>query len=93
MLLCHIAQRCAADLPQPEKETTDVRVAAQVAKVLRCHKRPVVFFVDEGAVVDGISLHVVIRQPVHHGTLTGRSATGLIEQIDQRRSLRTEINA
>ena len=79
MLLGHVAQRRTADLPQPEKETTDVRVAAQVAKVLRCHKRSVVFFVDKGAIVNRISLRVVISEPIHHCAASRRATAALIE--------------
>jgi hypothetical protein len=52
VLLLRAAQRAAVYLAQPEQEAADVRVAAQVAEVLRGHERAVVFRVDEGAVVD-----------------------------------------
>jgi hypothetical protein len=45
---CLLASQCtAADLSQPEEKTGYVRIAPQIADVLREHKRPVVLCIDE----------------------------------------------
>jgi len=44
----------------------DVRVAPQVARVLRINERAIVLGVDEGSIVDGIGLDVVISEPINY---------------------------
>src|SRR2546427_5884053 len=74
----HIAGWKTVHLAQPEEETTNVCVSSQVTKVLSRNKRAVIFRVDERAVVDGIRLRVVVRQPVQHC-----AATAGVEEIDE----------
>ena len=78
MLLRGISKRGTVHLSQPVEQAADVRVTAQVTKILPSHKGAVVFRIDEQAVVDGIGLEIVISQPVHHG-----AATALVEEIDE----------
>ena len=53
------SQRRTIDLSQPENKAGDVRVPAQVAKVLRQDKGPIVFGIDQGPIVDRVRLVVV----------------------------------
>src|SRR5206468_6939798 len=82
ILLCHISERRAVYLTLPEQYATNVPIAPQVAKVLRHHKRAVVFRIDKRAVVDAAiaALQVVVSQPIDH--------CGAAAQSDERRSLR-----
>ena len=70
MLFGDVAKCSAVDLAQPEKEPRDVRIAAQITEILSGHKRSVVFGVDERPVINGIRLHVIVSQPIHHRTST-----------------------
>ena len=76
-----VAKRKAIDLAQPEEKTADVRVAPQITRILREHKRAVVFRIDELPVIDRV-LRVVIAEPVQHSATPGVVIAALIVLID-----------
>src|SRR5205823_3748813 len=65
-----------------------VGIASQVTEVLRDYEGPIVFSVDETAIVYRITLRVVVGQTIQHST-----ATAAREKIDKRLPLRSQISA
>jgi hypothetical protein len=47
---------------QPEQPTGHIRIAKQISSVLREHKRAIVFPINQRAVINRVSLNVVIRK-------------------------------
>src|SRR5882724_2305164 len=86
MLTRHIPGRCAVYLAQPEEETADVSVPAEIAKVLRRHKRPVVLLVDERAVVYRVG-NVVVSQSIDNCATPAGA-----KQRDERRPLPRQVD-
>src|SRR6266571_3282940 len=81
MLFGNVSQWRAVYLTQPEQESSHVRIAPQVTKILRRHKGAVVLGIDEGAFIDRIGLRVVVRQSVDYCAASSIAAAGLREQI------------
>src|ERR1700737_3229706 len=59
VLLADISERPAVYLSQPEEKPAHIRIAAQVAKVLRCYKCSIVLGIEERMIVDWVHLIVV----------------------------------
>jgi hypothetical protein len=65
MLLGNISQRPAINLAQPEEETAEVRITAQVAEVLCGHKGSVVLSIDKSTVINRVATHIVVGESIH----------------------------
>ncbi len=88
MLNRGVSQGVLVNFTEPEEESADIRIAPQITSVLRVDKRAVVFSVEEGTIVNWVSLQIVVGQAVKHP-----ASSSLIEQIDERSALGREVNA
>ena len=81
VLFRDVAQRRTVRLTQPERKARHVRVAPEVTKVLRGHRRAVVLLVDQQMIIDRVGLRVVVGE-----SIDDCAAAAGVEQSDEELS-------
>ena len=79
----HGTRRKTVDNAKPKVDAAQIRVAPQITEILRQDKGAVVFGVNKGTVVDGISVYVVVGQTIEHAP-----ASAGVKFVDKRGTLR-----